>query len=77
MKEASKFANFAAQARISASTIAGALGAGFTAGLNEISLGARTEKVLNKDTNKMEKITKYTRAEGLNSIQNCYFKRIC
>ncbi len=43
---------------------AGAVGAGFTAGLNEISVGARTEKVLNKDTNKMEKVTKYTRAEG-------------
>ena len=53
----------------SASTIAGAVGAGFTAGLNEISVGARTEKVKNPKTGKMENQVTYTRANGLSSAQ--------
>ena len=53
----------------SASTIAGALGAGLTAGLNEISVGARSEKVMNEKTGKMETKVTYTRANGLSSAQ--------
>ncbi len=53
----------------SASTIAGSVGAGFTAGLNEISVGARTEKVKNPKTGKMENQVTYTRVNGLSSAQ--------
>ena len=52
----------------SASTIAGALGAGFTAGLNEIALGTRYDKVKDPDTGKMKKEYTHTRATGLSSV---------